>query len=189
MTLNIPDTTNHTPSPRSVHDAAITFAFGTTSLGQALVAATGKGICAILLGSDRNRLTTDLRQHFPEVQLAQGDDRFADKVSKVVALIEDPAKPADLELDLQGSDFEIKVWQGLRAISPGTTLSYSELAERLGVKGGEKGPAKDVADACARNKIAVAVPCHRILRKDGTISGYRWGVHRKRALLEREGVQ
>jgi AraC family transcriptional regulator of adaptative response/methylated-DNA-[protein]-cysteine methyltransferase len=109
-------------------------------------------------------------------------------IGMVVALIEDPTKPQALELDLQGSDLEIKVWQALRTIPPGKTLSYAELALRAGVTGGEKGPAKGAADACANNKIAVAVPCHRILRKDGTISGYRWGVHRKRALLEREGA-
>jgi AraC family transcriptional regulator of adaptative response/methylated-DNA-[protein]-cysteine methyltransferase len=166
---------------------ALTFAFGTTSLGQVLVAATSKGICAILLGSDRNRLASDLGQHFPQAQPAP-DDRLADAVARVQALIEDPAKPGELELDLQGSDFEIKVWQALRAIRAGETLSYSDLAERIGLKGVAKA-AKDVADACASNKIAVAVPCHRIRRKDGTISGYRWGVHRKRALLEREGVQ
>jgi AraC family transcriptional regulator of adaptative response/methylated-DNA-[protein]-cysteine methyltransferase len=188
MTWNISDTANHMPSPQGAHDAAVTFAFGTTSLGQALVAATEKGICAVLLGSDRNRLAADLRQHFPEAQPAE-DDCLADAVARIAALIEDPAKPVDLELDLQGSEFEIKVWQALRAIPAGDTLSYSELARRLGVTGGEKGLAKEVADACAGNKIAVAVPCHRILRKDGTISGYRWGVHRKRALLEREGVR
>jgi len=165
----------------------VTFAFGTTSLGLALVAATDKGICAVLLGSYRDRLTSDLRRHFPEAQPAE-DDRLADAVARVVALIEDPEKPVDLELDLQGSDFEIKVWQALRAIPAGETLSYSDLAERIGLKGVAKA-AKDVADACAGNRIAVAVPCHRIRRKDGTISGYRWGVHRKRALLVREGVQ
>lgn len=189
MTLNLSATAHHAPSPRSEHDAAITFAFGTTSLGQVLVAATDKGISAVFLGSDQGRLLADLTRHFPKARISEGQDRLADEVGKVVALIEDPAGPVDLTLDLQGSDFEIMVWQGLRAIPPGKTLSYSELAERLGVKSGAKGAAKDVADACASNKIAVAVPCHRILRKDGTISGYRWGVHRKRALLKREGVQ
>jgi AraC family transcriptional regulator of adaptative response/methylated-DNA-[protein]-cysteine methyltransferase len=186
MTLKLATTANQIPAPNSTSDAAVTFAFGTTSVGEALVAATHKGICAIFLGSDRDRLTADLRNSFPEAQPSEG---LADEIGKVVALIEDPSKPQDLKLDLQGSDFEIKVWQGLRAIPPGQTMSYSELAQRLGVKEGAKGPAKEVADACAGNRIAVAVPCHRILRKDGTISGYRWGVHRKRALLEREGVR
>jgi AraC family transcriptional regulator of adaptative response/methylated-DNA-[protein]-cysteine methyltransferase len=186
MTMNLHPAAGQAPSPRYATGTAVAFAFGTTSLGQVLVATTNRGICAILLGSDRNRLITDLQRHFPE---AQPSDENADEVGKVVSLIEDPTKPQDLDLDLQGSDIEIRVWHALRTIPPGKTLSYAELAESAGVTSGEKGPAKAVADACASNKIAVAVPCHRILRKDGTISGYRWGVHRKRALLEREGAR
>jgi AraC family transcriptional regulator of adaptative response/methylated-DNA-[protein]-cysteine methyltransferase len=186
MTLNAPIMNENLTSPPRGYDDAVSFAFGTTSLGQVLVAATERGICAILLGSDRDRLIADLRRHFSD---ARASERLGEEIAKVVRLIEDPAAPTDLTLDLQGSDFEIAVWQALRAIPPGKTLNYSELARRLGVTGGAKGPAKEVADACAANKIAVAVPCHRIFRKDGTISGYRWGVHRKRALLEREGVQ
>lgn len=188
MTLIMSTTISPVPSPCVIHDRAVTFAFATTVLGQALVAATEKGICAILLGGDRNRLTADLKQHFPQARPVP-DDRLADAVARVAALIENPTKPVDFELDLQGSDFEIKVWQALRAIPAGKTFSYSEFAQRLRVTGGDKGPAKAVADACAANKIAVVVPCHRITRKDGTISGYRWGVHRKRALLAREGAQ
>lgn len=185
MTLNTHTAAGQTATSRPATGAAVTFAFGATSLGQVLVATTNRGICAILLGSNRERLIAELRHHFPE---AQPTENHADVIGKVISLIEDPAKPQDLELDLQGSDLEIKVWQALRTIPPGKTLSYAELAQRAGVTGGEKGPAKEAADACASNKIAVAVPCHRILRKDGTISGYRWGVHRKRALLEREGA-
>ena len=187
MTMTISATTAAAPSPHSVRDRPVTFAFATTSLGQALVAATEKGICAILLGSDRNRLIADLSQHFPQAQPAP-DDRLNDAVARVAALIENPAGFADFDLDLQGSEFEIKVWQALRTLRAGETLSYSDIAERIGLKGVPKA-AKDVADACAANRIAVAVPCHRIRRKDGTISGYRWGVHRKRALLAREGVR
>jgi AraC family transcriptional regulator of adaptative response/methylated-DNA-[protein]-cysteine methyltransferase len=186
MNLNTSVANDNMTSPPC--DQAVTFAFGTTSLGQVLVAATCKGICAVSLGSNRDRLIADLFRYFPEARPSQ-DDHLAGAVAKVVALIENPTTPVDLELDLQGSEFEVRVWQALRAIQPGETLSYSELAERIGVKGGTRGPAKDVADACAANKIAVAVPCHRIRRKDGTISGYRWGVHRKRALLKKEGVQ
>lgn len=185
MTLTASTAQDHTPAPRRA-SAAVTFAFGTTSLGQVLVGTTAKGICAIFLGSDRERLIVDMRRDFPGAQASAG---FAEEVDKVVALIEDPSKPQDLTLDLHGSDLEIEVWQALRTIPPGQTLSYAELARRAGVTEGEKGPSKAVADACASNKIAVAVPCHRILRKDGTISGYRWGVPRKRALLEREGRQ
>jgi AraC family transcriptional regulator, regulatory protein of adaptative response / methylated-DNA-[protein]-cysteine methyltransferase len=187
MTMTVSAATNYAPNPHTTLTGAVNFTFGTTSLGQVLVASTSKGICAILLGSDRSRLVSDLRQRFPEAQAAL-DDRLADAVARVIDLIENPTVPSDLELDLQGSDFEIKVWQALRTVRPGETLSYSDLADRIGLKGVPKA-AKDVADACASNRIAVVVPCHRILRKDGTISGYRWGVHRKRALLGREGVQ
>jgi AraC family transcriptional regulator of adaptative response/methylated-DNA-[protein]-cysteine methyltransferase len=152
-----------------------------------LAAATHKGVCAVLIGSDRDKLITDLRNHFPEAQPAQGD-QLAEIVGRIVNLIENPAKSPDFKLDLRGSDLEIKIWEALRTIPPGRTLSYSELADRVGLRGVPKA-AKNVADACAGNKIAVAIPCHRILRKDGSISGYRWGVRRKRALLEREGAQ
>jgi AraC family transcriptional regulator of adaptative response/methylated-DNA-[protein]-cysteine methyltransferase len=187
MTMNLSATTNNIPSPRTKPDATVAFAFGRTSLGQTLVAATGKGICAIFLGSDRNRLVADLRKHFAEAESAP-EGHLSETVARVADLIEDPARPPQLELDLRGSEFEIRVWQTLREIPAGKTLSYSDLAERIGLEGVPKA-AKDVADACAANRIAVAVPCHRIRRKDGTISGYRWGVHRKRALLAREGVQ
>jgi AraC family transcriptional regulator of adaptative response/methylated-DNA-[protein]-cysteine methyltransferase len=186
MTLNA-YVKNDTLTPSSHgDDDAVTYDFGTTSLGQVLVAATGRGICAIFLGGDRDRLIADLRRHFPVARPSEG---LAEEVARAVTLVEDPARSADLTLDLNGSDFEIAVWQALRAIPPGETLSYSELARRLGVTGGAKGAAKEVADACAANRIAVAVPCHRVLRKDGTISGYRWGIHRKRALLAREGAR
>ncbi|MGE0007857.1 MAG: methylated-DNA--[protein]-cysteine S-methyltransferase [Parvibaculaceae bacterium] len=188
MTLTTSPTHAHNAVSRSTDTGPVAFAFGTTSLGEVLVAATGKGICAIFMGSRRDRLAADLGRYFPEARPAR-EGRLADVVGSVVALIESPAKPVDLSLDLQGSDFEIAVWRALRAIPPGKTLSYSGLARSMGVTGGQKGPAKAVADACAANRIAVAVPCHRILRKDGAISGYRWGARRKRALLEREGVR
>ena len=185
MTLDIPMRERMRASPPVQYEDQVSYAFGTSFLGQVLVATSDKGICAIFLGSDREKLIAELNRHFPA---ARPSERQADEIDKVISLIEDPAKPHDLELDLRGSDLEVKVWQALRRIPAGKTLSYSELARQIGVTGGEKGPAKEVADACASNRIAVAVPCHRILRKDGTISGYRWGVHRKRALLEREGA-
>jgi AraC family transcriptional regulator, regulatory protein of adaptative response / methylated-DNA-[protein]-cysteine methyltransferase len=178
MTLNSIDRSNSATVPHEI----VGFAFGTTSFGQVLVAATRKGICAILLGGNRERLIADLHRTFPQAQ--PNDAELARHVAHVVAMIEKPAETSDLLLDLHGSDFEIKVWQALRAIPAGKTMSYSELAEHIGMKGA----AKDVGEACASNRIAIAVPCHRILRKDGSISGYRWGVHRKRALLEREAA-
>jgi AraC family transcriptional regulator of adaptative response/methylated-DNA-[protein]-cysteine methyltransferase len=186
MTLNSVPRSDPATALHTSQDAAVGFAFGTSSLGQVLVAATRKGICAILLGSNRERLIADLRQSFPQAQ-PSGNDELARHIVHVVAMIETPAEAGDLPLDLNGSDFEIRVWQALRAIPAGKTMSYSELAEHIGMKGIAKA-AKDVGEACAANRIAVAIPCHRILRKDGSISGYRWGVHRKRALLEREGV-
>lgn len=162
----------------------VAYTFGQSSLGHVLVARNGKGICALLIGSDRERLAADLRKDFPEAQAAAADTQLAHDVAAAVAMIENPRQAPDLALDLKGSDFEIKVWQALRAIPVGRTLSYSALAETIGMKG----MAREVGEACAANRIAVAVPCHRILRKDGSISGYRWGVHRKRMLLQREGV-
>ncbi len=185
MTLDISTRERPHTTPLAQYDDPVSYGFGTSFLGQVLVALTDKGICAIMLGSSRERLIADLRRHFPAAQPSHG---HAEEIGKVVSLIEDPTRPQDLELDLRGSDLEIKVWKALRTIPPGKTLSYSELARQIGVTGGEKGAAKDVADACAGNKVAVVVPCHRILRKDGSISGYRWGVHRKRAMLEREGA-
>lgn len=184
MTLNSISRSDSGTIPQTGYDEIVGFAFGTTSLGQVLVAATRKGICAILLSSDREKLIADLRGTFPQAQPSENDDELARHIVHVVAMIETPAKASDLPLDLYGSDFEIKVWQALRSIPAGKTMSYSELAEHIGMKGA----AKDVGEACAANRIAIAVPCHRILRKDGSISGYRWGVHRKRALLKREGA-
>jgi AraC family transcriptional regulator, regulatory protein of adaptative response / methylated-DNA-[protein]-cysteine methyltransferase len=184
MTLNSIDRSNSATVPHTGRDETVGFAFGTTSLGQVLVAATRKGICAILLGSNRERLIADLHGAFPQAQPSGNDAELARHLAQVKAMIEQPSETSDLPLDLHGSDFEIKVWQALRAIHAGETMSYSELAEHIGMKGA----AKDVGEACAANRIAIAVPCHRILRKDGSISGYRWGVHRKRALLEREAA-
>lgn len=168
--------------PSRAADETISYAFGRTTLGQVLVAKSAKGICAVLIGSDRDRLARDLRRDFPDAQAT--DAGFADDVAAIVTLIEAPQKPVELTLDLRGSNFEIAVWQGLRALNPGKTMSYSALAEAIG----RKGMAREVGEACAMNRIAVAVPCHRILRKDGSISGYRWGVRRKRMLLAREGA-
>lgn len=181
MTL---DSSAPTKSETSAGDdmETVAYAFGQSTLGHVLVARNPKGICALLIGSDRERLAAELRKDFPEAEVA--DARLASDIAAVVAMIENSREATDLALDLRGSDFEIKVWQALRAIPAGRTMSYSELAETIGMKG----MAREVGEACAANRIAVAVPCHRILRKDGSISGYRWGVHRKRALLQREGA-
>lgn len=163
-------------------DADIRFAIGQSSLGALLVAASPKGLCAIALGDDPDALARDLQDRFPHARLVGDDPQFAEWVARVVGFVEAPQIGLDLPLDLRGTAFQLRVWQALRAIPPGSTLSYSELARRLGVPQA----ARAVAGACAANTLAVAVPCHRIVRTDGSLSGYRWGVERKRALLERE---
>jgi AraC family transcriptional regulator, regulatory protein of adaptative response / methylated-DNA-[protein]-cysteine methyltransferase len=162
--------------------AAIRFALGQCSLGSILVAATPKGICALLLGDDPDALLRDLQDRFPKAELIGGDRDFERLVAKVVGLVEHPALGLDLPLDLRGTAFQLRVWQALRAIPAGTTASYSEIAQRIG----RPNAVRAVAGACAANPIAVAIPCHRVVRNDGALAGYRWGLKRKRALLQRE---
>lgn len=161
---------------------SIRFAIGECSLGSILVAATDKGICAILLGDDAAALLRDLEDRFPKAQLIGGDHGFERLLAQVAGLVEAPGRGLDLPLDLRGTAFQHRVWQALRKIRPGTTVSYSDIARRLGLAGS----ARAVARAVAANTLAVAIPCHRVIRRDGSLSGYRWGVTRKRALLERE---
>ena len=165
--------------------AAIRFAIGACSLGAILVAATGKGICAILMGDDPDQLARDLQDRFPKAELRGAEADFEATVARVVGLVEAPALGLDLPLDVRGTAFQQRVWQALREIPCGQTVSYGELAARLGLPAG----ARAIAGACAANPVAVAIPCHRVVRNDGSISGYRWGVERKHALLAREGGQ
>jgi AraC family transcriptional regulator of adaptative response/methylated-DNA-[protein]-cysteine methyltransferase len=160
----------------------IRFAIGQCSLGAILVAATPVGICAILLGDDAGQLACDLQQRFPAAELIGADSDFEDTVAKVVGFVEAPRLGWDLPLDVRGTVFQQRVWDALRQIPSGATVSYAELAERIGLASG----ARAVAGACAANPVAVAIPCHRVVRNDGALSGYRWGVERKRALLARE---
>lgn len=163
-------------------DADIRFAIGQSALGAVLVAASGKGVCAILMGDDPQELIGDLERRFPKANLIGADRDFEDVVAQVVGFVEAPGIGLDLPLNLQGTAFQQRVWQALRDIPAGKTVSYTEIAERIGAPKSVRA----VAQACAANKIAVAVPCHRVVRNDGGISGYRWGVERKRDLLERE---
>jgi AraC family transcriptional regulator of adaptative response/methylated-DNA-[protein]-cysteine methyltransferase len=167
---------------RGAPDEEIRFAVGECSLGSILVAATARGVCAISLGSDPEALVHELERRFPRARLVGGDATFERLVAKVVGLVERPGHPADLPLDIRGTVFQERVWQALRAIPPGTTMTYSEIAARLGMPKAVRA----VAGACAANALAVAIPCHRVVRHDGGLSGYRWGVQRKRALLTRE---
>lgn len=164
-------------------DEVIRFAVAACSLGALLVAATDRGVCAIALGDDPDALVRELQDRFPRADLRGGDAAFEDLVARVTATVEQPGRVADLPLDVRGTAFQQRVWQALRAIPPGETRSYAQVAESLGMPTASRA----VAAACAANTLAVAVPCHRVVRQDGGQSGYRWGVERKRALLAREG--
>ncbi|MDY7228161.1 bifunctional DNA-binding transcriptional regulator/O6-methylguanine-DNA methyltransferase Ada [Hyalangium rubrum] len=159
----------------------IRFAIGECSLGSILVAATERGVCAILLGDDPNELAQDLQRRFPRAHLIGADAEFEQLVAKVVGLVELPRVGVDLPLDVRGTAFQQRVWQALRAIPVGKTASYADIAKAVGSKS-----ARAVAQACAANALAVAIPCHRVVRSNGDLSGYRWGVERKHALLQRE---
>jgi AraC family transcriptional regulator of adaptative response/methylated-DNA-[protein]-cysteine methyltransferase len=160
----------------------IRFAVGECSLGSILVAASARGVCAILLGDDADELTRDLQNRFPRANLIGGDAEFEQLVSKVVGFVETPAMGLNLPLDVRGTAFQQRVWQALLRIPPGSTASYAEIANRIG----SPKSVRAVAQACGANALAVAIPCHRVVRNDGALSGYRWGIERKRALLERE---
>jgi AraC family transcriptional regulator of adaptative response/methylated-DNA-[protein]-cysteine methyltransferase len=167
---------------RGGEDTAIRFAIGDCSLGAILVAASERGVCAILMGDDPEALARDLQDRFARAELIGGDAVFEQWVAKVVGLVEVPRLGLDLPLDVRGTAFQQRVWQALREIPPGATASYSEIARRIAAPKAVRA----VAGACAANTLAVAIPCHRVVRTDGSLSGYRWGVERKRALLERE---
>jgi AraC family transcriptional regulator, regulatory protein of adaptative response / methylated-DNA-[protein]-cysteine methyltransferase len=162
--------------------ASIRFALGECSLGAILVAATDRGVCAIMLGDDPDDLVREFQDRFRNAELIGGDKKFEKLVARVVGFVEAPGLGLDLPLDMLGTAFQKRVWQALRKIPPGSTASYKEIAERIG----SPKAARAVAGACASNNIAVAIPCHRVVRNDGSLSGYRWGVARKRSLLDRE---
>lgn len=160
----------------------IRHAAGRCSLGHVLVATTGRGVCAILLGDDAATLLTELRARFPKAVL-EGAGPDAEWLAEVIALVDHPGSGApSLPLDIRGTVFQRRVWEVLRAIPPGETLSYAAVAARLG----QPAAVRAVAGACAANALAVAVPCHRVVASTGALAGYRWGVERKRALLARE---
>jgi AraC family transcriptional regulator of adaptative response/methylated-DNA-[protein]-cysteine methyltransferase len=165
-------------------DTEIRFALGECSLGAILVARSPRGICAIALGDDPDALLRDLQDRFPKAALIGADADFEREVAAVIGHVEAPQTGLALPLDVRGTAFQQRVWQALREIPPGTTLSYTEMARRVG----QPRAVRAVASAIAANTLAVAIPCHRVVRQDGSLSGYRWGVLRKQALIERESA-
>jgi len=162
----------------------IKFAVGQTSLGAILVASSARGVAAILLGDDPEKLVRDLQDRFPKAHLIGADRDYEALVARVVGFVEQPGIGLDLPLDVRGTAFQQRVWQALREIRAGETVCYAEIARCIGAPHAMRA----VAEACAANHLAVAIPCHRVIRKDGSLSGYAWGVERKRALLDREHV-
>lgn len=164
--------------------ATIRFAVGKCSLGSILVASSDKGVCAIALGDEPDQLVKDLQDHFPKAQLIGGDKNFECIVAKVVGFVEAPQLGLNLPLDVRGTAFQQRVWKALQEIPLGSTTSYSEIARSIG----KPTAIRAVASAIASNNLAVVIPCHRVVHLDGSISGYRWGVKRKRSLLQNEKV-
>ncbi len=175
-------TGNESANNGSASSEEIRFAIGDTSLGAALVASSGEGVVAILIGDDPEALVRNLRRRFPRARLIGADPAREAALAAVAGLADAPGGRIELPLDVRGTAFQRSVWQVLRDIPAGQTLSYAEVAARIG----SPGAVRAVAGACASNRLALAIPCHRVVRSDGSLSGYAWGVERKRALLDRE---
>ena len=174
-------------TPRTLNDIAhetMRFGYGDTPLGTIVVAESVHGVAALFIGDDRAQLLSDLNDSFPGIDLVLDQTGLAQTIAKAVAMIEAPQCGTDLPLDLRGSRLELSVWTTLRGIPAGETRTYGTITEYLPMPA----TAQEVGAACAANRIAVAVPCHRVVKSDGSISGYRWGVQRKRRLLNMEGV-
>jgi AraC family transcriptional regulator of adaptative response/methylated-DNA-[protein]-cysteine methyltransferase len=163
-------------------NTAIHFAIGECTLGSILVAKSERGVCAVLIGDDPLQLMRDLQDQFPKANLIGGESGYEDMVAKVVGLIEKPGVGLDLPLDIRGTAFQQRVWKALQQIPVGSTASYADIAKSIGMPKAVRA----VAHSCGANSLAVAIPCHRVIRNDGALSGYRWGVERKQALLDRE---
>jgi AraC family transcriptional regulator, regulatory protein of adaptative response / methylated-DNA-[protein]-cysteine methyltransferase len=170
---------SETPAPETMR-----FGYGDSALGAIVLAESANGVAALFMGADHAALLRELKTAFPGIELVHDQKGLADTVAKAVALVEAPHRGTDLALDLRGSPVEMAVWEALRAIPSGETRTYGAIARALPIAA----TAQDVGAACAANRIAVAVPCHRVVKSDGSISGYRWGVQRKRRLINMEGV-
>jgi len=166
----------------TTNKADIRFATAPCILGLMLLAQSSRGVCAVFFGDDEKALAKQLQKAFPDAQLQQAQTALKAALAEVIAVLENPKTLCLLPLDTGASAFEQQVWQALRQIAPGATLSYSEIARRIG----KPGAVRAVASACARNRLALLIPCHRVVRRDGALAGYRWGVERKRMLLAQE---
>jgi AraC family transcriptional regulator of adaptative response/methylated-DNA-[protein]-cysteine methyltransferase len=186
MQPNITDIASQTLSmARSKHGVAsdgIAYSVGTSTFGNILVARDAQGVCAILIGSGPEELTSDLVKRFPQSELVRDDRELDDDLQKVLRFVETPSSGLTLELAMRGTPFQQRVWEELIKVPPGRIITYAALAARIG----QPTAVRAVANACAANAIALAIPCHRVVRSNGALSGYRWGVERKRALLEKE---
>jgi len=166
-----------TANPVDIH-----FASAPCALGVLLLAQSSRGLCAVFLGDDDAALQQQLEEAFPDARLQHSQSLLSATLAKVAALLENPKAVCTLPLDSGGSAFERQVWQALQQIAPGDTTSYSEIAKRIG----KPRAVRAVATACARNRLAILIPCHRVVRFDGALAGYRWGIERKRMLLAQE---
>jgi AraC family transcriptional regulator of adaptative response/methylated-DNA-[protein]-cysteine methyltransferase len=179
---------HHTHHPAAISEnpqgsrEQLYFAVGDTSLGAVLVASSPKGVVCIILGDEPSQLAQDLQDRFPAATMVSADPDYQSVIARVVAMIEAPCVCLDLPLDIRGTAFQQRVWHVLRTILAGQTMSYADIARHID----QPTAARAVAGACAANPIAVAIPCHRVVRQDGALSGYRWGIERKRTLLARE---
>jgi AraC family transcriptional regulator, regulatory protein of adaptative response / methylated-DNA-[protein]-cysteine methyltransferase len=187
MELNTVEKPSEAPISARTNDSAleeIAFATGETELGAVLIARSSVGVCSIIMGSDGDELSNDLAERFPESKLVRDNAKLADDLHQVQRFIETPALGLDVAFDVRGTPFQRRVWTVLLGVPAGSTITYAALASRIG----ERDAVRAVARACAENAIALGIPCHRVIRSDGSLSGYRWGVERKRALLAREGA-
>jgi AraC family transcriptional regulator, regulatory protein of adaptative response / methylated-DNA-[protein]-cysteine methyltransferase len=175
-------TTKTASDLETVH--TISYATGESALGPVLVARSVSGVCAILIGANNDELETDLAARFPDAKLAANESVVHEDLMKVIRFVDKPTVGLDLTLDLRGTPFQRRVWEALRAIPIGTTVTYAELAQSIGAPNSVRA----VASACASNPIALAVPCHRVVGSDGDLTGYRWGIERKRELIKKEAT-
>lgn len=172
-------------SPTSIPSDVFSYAITDSEIGKILVARSAKGVCSILIGDEADELVADLTGRFPKAVLVRSEASVKADIAKVLRYIAKPSGGLRLTLDMRGTPFQRRVWEKLKAISPGRTVSYMELAKWVGPLVNPRA----VAGACAANPIALAIPCHRVVRSNGDLAGYRWGIERKRALIQKETVQ